>query len=79
MPRNTHPLYGLVTAPAHNSNGRFLRLRPQRELCGNPQAEMLAEWLREMHFPRGTESFRRVRKGRVKVRITFLKPIATGD
>jgi len=74
MPRNTHPLYGLVMIPT--LNGNVARRRRPRKQGGNPQAEMLAEWLREMHFSDRNGSFRYERKGRVRVRITFLKPIA---
>ncbi|MBV6497201.1 MAG: hypothetical protein DYH05_06245 [Acidobacteria bacterium ACB1] len=77
MPLNTHPLYELAIAPARI--GKFARLRPERARDRGPQAEMLAEWMREMHFPRRSGRFRRGRRGRVHVRITFLKPLSPND
>lgn len=87
MPRNTHPLHGLVMVPANYGND--LRLQAQRTVGEsrntepthrtNQRAEMLAGWMREMHFPRGRQPFRRFKKGRIHVRVTFLKPIAADD
>ena len=87
MPRTTPPLYGLVPMPANYGNE--LRLQAQR-IAGesrntepthrsNQRAEMLAGWMREMHFPRGRQPFRRFKKGRIHVQETFIKPIVIND
>ncbi|KXK02160.1 MAG: hypothetical protein UZ17_ACD001001530 [Acidobacteria bacterium OLB17] len=93
MPRNGITLYRCVLEQARVSrrlqqkdrNG--LHIRPQRtpgDLSitermqgGDRQAEILAEWMREMHFPKPHRRRRGSPRRRVHSRWIVLKPIDT--
>ena len=89
MPRNGLGPFGLVSIPAENAHDKLneFGVRPWRnplELnfsgqirCGDRQARLLVEWMREMHFSPRNSRQRGSYRGRVFVRIRFLKPIET--
>ncbi|HMM80832.1 MAG TPA: hypothetical protein PKC65_12495 [Pyrinomonadaceae bacterium] len=89
MPRNGLRPFGLVSIPAENAidNLNEFGVRPRRNphqlglseqiTYSDRQARMLMEWMREMHFSPRNSRQRGSYRGRVFVRIRFLKPLKT--
>ncbi|MCC7306684.1 MAG: hypothetical protein IT173_03895 [Acidobacteria bacterium] len=91
MPRNGLRPFGLVSIPAENAldNLNEFGVRPQCRPSkisfsgpipyGERQAQLLVEWMREMHFlPRNSRQ-RGSYRGSIFVHIRFLKPIDTNS
>ncbi|MBX3282713.1 MAG: hypothetical protein KF756_09585 [Acidobacteria bacterium] len=82
MAQEVPPLHALVTIP---SRARKFRLQAisgeinpaEQYQSGDVQAQMLAEWMRAMHFPQRGRQSRGIHKGRFHVRTVVLEPLKT--
>lgn len=77
MPRDPHPLCGLAEKPFVGRQIRPGELRAAKMKSGDRQTQMLAEWMRAMHFPQRGRQSRGIHKGRFHVRTVVLEPLKT--